>query len=195
VTDPRAGRDVREVVTRLLDGGRFLELQPHLARNLVVGLGRLGGSVAGIVANQPAWLEGAIDGDAAGKAASFVHLCDTFNVPLVSLVDTPGSVPGPAPGAALLRAYAEASVPRLTVITGRVTGDAYCLMSPRQLDGDLNLAWPAAEVVTPGAGPYAAAERGHVDDVIEPRETRRALVRGLELCLGRTASGRADTPL
>jgi propionyl-CoA carboxylase beta chain len=181
-------RDAREVVARVLDEGRFLEVQPSFAENVLVGFGRLGGHVAGVVANQPAVRAGAIDAAASGKAARFVRFCDAFNVPLVSLVDTPGSAAGAAHGVALLRAYARATVPRLTVITGRATGDAYGLMSPRQLGADLSLAWPSAEIAEAGSGPYAAAERGYVDDVIEPRETRRALVRGLELCLRRTAA-------
>jgi propionyl-CoA carboxylase beta chain len=186
------GRDVRETVTRLLDEGRFLEVQPFHAQSVVVGFGRLGGHVAGIVASQPAVRAGAIDAPAAGKAARFVRLCDAFNVPLVSLVDTPGSTEGGAHGAALLRAYAAVTVPRLTVVTGRATGDAYALMSPRQLGGELSLAWPSAEIGEAGSGPYAAAERGYVDDVIEPRQTRRALVRGLELCLHRAVGHPSD---
>jgi acetyl-CoA carboxylase carboxyltransferase component len=178
--------DMREVVTRLLDDGRFLEVQPFFAQNVLVGFGRLGGHVAGVVANQPRVLAGALDAAASGKAARFVRLCDAFNVPLVSLVDTPGSPAGTAHGVALLRAYAEATVPKLAVITRRAVGDAYATMSPKQLGADLNLAWPSAEIGDAVAGPYAAAERGHVDAVIEPRETRRALVRSLELCVHRT---------
>jgi propionyl-CoA carboxylase beta chain len=122
---------------------------------------------------------------AAARAARFVRCCDAFNVPLLTVVDTPGTV---APGrdhARMLYAYGEATVPKLSVIAGRAAGDGYLLMSPRQLGADLCLAWPSATV---GAGdPYAAAERGFVDDVIEPRETRRTLLRGLELCLRKTA--------
>jgi propionyl-CoA carboxylase beta chain len=126
----------------------------------------------------------AIDGEAAARAARFVRFCDAFNVPLLTVVDTPGLV---APGfdhARLLSAYGAATVPRLTVVVGRAASDGYLLLSPRQLGADLCLAWPTAAV---GADdPYAAAERGYVDDVVEPRETRRALIRGLELCLRKT---------
>jgi propionyl-CoA carboxylase beta chain len=128
-------------------------------------------------------LAGAIDGDAAVKASRFVRFCDAFNVPLVSLVDVPGPGPGAPPRqlAKLLFAYAGATVPKLAVVIRRDRGAGYALMSPKQLGTDLNLAWPAAEVAT------AAAERGYVDEVIEPRETRRELIRGLQLCLRKTA--------
>jgi propionyl-CoA carboxylase beta chain len=198
--------DMREVIARLLDDRQFLEVQSFHASNVVVGLGRLGGHSVGVVANQPTVLAGAIDADAAVKAARFVRFCDAFDIPLVSLVDSPGLLPSGAEepggltrhGAQLLYAYAEASVPKLAVITGRDDGGAYLAMSPKQVGTDLNLAWPNAEIAaardpetaadgTSGlAGPYGAAERGHVDDVIEPRETRRALIRGLELCLRKT---------
>jgi acetyl-CoA carboxylase carboxyltransferase component len=223
--DPHAPYDVRAVVTRLLDDRRFLEVQPFFAQNIVVGFGRLAGHPVGLVANQPAVLAGAIDVDASGKAARFIRLCDAFNVPIVSLVDVPGYLPGSSPegggiirhGAQLVYAYAEATVPKLTVITRKDYGGAYCVMSPKQMGADLNLAWPTAEIAVMGpeaavdviyrrelaaspdpdhrraelaaeyaarfANPYVAAERGYIDDVIEPKETRRELIRGLELCL------------
>ena len=181
----RRAYDVREVVGRLLDDRRFLEVQAAHATSMVTGFGRLGGHVVGVVANQPAAGGGSIDGDGAARAARLVRFCDAFAVPLVSVVDTPGSGAGPARDhARLLSAYGEASVPRLVVIAGRASGDGYLLMSPRQMGADLTLAWPEAEIA--GGDPYAAAERGYVDGVIEPRETRRALVRGLELCLRKT---------
>jgi propionyl-CoA carboxylase beta chain len=184
VPDGRRPYDMRDVVARLLDDRGFLEVHASSGGSVLTGLGRLGGHPVGVVANQPAVEGGAIDGAAAARAARFVRFCDAFNVPLLTVVDTPGPV---APGrdhARLLYAYGEATVPKLAVIAGRAAGDGYLLMSPRQLGADLSLAWPWAAV---GAeDPYAAAERGVVDDVVEPRETRRALVRGLELCLRKT---------
>jgi len=222
---PNLPYDMRDVLTRVLDDGAFLEVQPFFARNIVVGLGRLDGHVVGIVGNQPKVLAGAIDIDASVKAARFIRFCDAFGIPLISFVDVPGYLPGTAQehggvirhGAKLLYAYAEATVPKLTVITRKDYGGAYCVMSSKQLGADLNLAWPTAEIAVMGpeaavniiykrdlsghadpdarrkelvaeyterfANPYVAAERGYIDDVIEPRETRRALVRGLHLCL------------
>lgn len=229
---PNLPYDMREVITRVLDDGDFFEVQPFFAQNMVVGFGRLGGHVVGVVANQPKVLSGAIDIGASVKAARFIRFCDAFNVPLVSLVDVPGFLPETEQehegiirhGAKLLYAYAEATVPKLAVITRKDYGSAYCAMSPKQMGADLNLAWPTAEIAVMGpetaisilhrhelevaadpkrrraelaaeyaarfANPYVAAERGYVDDVIEPRETRRALVRGLQLLLRK----RVDSP-
>jgi acetyl-CoA carboxylase carboxyltransferase component len=223
---------MRQVATGILDRGEFLEVQPFFARNIVVGFGRLDGHVVGVVGNQPKVLAGAIDIDASVKAARFIRFCDAFGIPLISLVDVPGYLPGTAQehggvirhGAKLLYAYAEATVPKLTVITRKDYGGAYCVMSSKQLGADLNLAWPGAEIAVMGpeaavniiyrrelagapdpdarrrelvgeytarfANPYVAAERGYIDDVIEPRETRRALIRGLALCLEK----RSDMP-
>ena len=182
---PRPGADMRAVAAGLLDGGRLLEARPGLAPNLLTGFGRLGGCPVGVVANQPAALDGALDADAAAKAARFVRCCDAFNVPVVSLVDTPGLAPGAAEDAAagLVAAYARARVPKLAVVVGRASGSDYWLMSPHELGGDLCLAWPSARIGV--AEPYAAAERGAVDRVVEPRETRRELIHGLRLCLHR----------
>ncbi len=222
---PNQPYDMREVVTRLLDDRQFLEVQPFFAQNIVVGFGRLGGHVVGVVGNQPKVLAGAIDIKASTKAARFIRFCDAFNVPILSLVDVPGYLPGTAQehegiirhGAKLLYAYAEATVPKLAVIARKDYGGAYCVMSPKQMGSDLNLAWPTAEIAVMGpeaavnviyrrelnkaedpaarraqlvaeytarfANPYVAAERGYVDGVIEPRETRRELIRGLRLCL------------
>jgi propionyl-CoA carboxylase beta chain len=222
---PNLPYDMREVVTRLLDDRQFFEVQPFFAQNIVVGFGRLGGHVIGVVGNQPKVLAGAIDIKASTKAARFIRFCDAFGVPILSLVDVPGYLPGTAQehegiirhGAKLLYAYAEATVPKLAVITRKDYGGAYCVMSPKQMGSDLNLAWPTAEIAVMGpeaavnviyrrelaaaqdpaarraelvaeytarfANPYVAAERGYVDDVIEPRETRRELIRGLQLCL------------
>ncbi|HEX6487639.1 MAG TPA: acyl-CoA carboxylase subunit beta [Candidatus Dormibacteraeota bacterium] len=226
---PNLPYDMRDVVTRVFDDGEFLEVQPFFARNIIVGFARLDGHVVGVVGNQPKVLAGAIDIDASVKAARFIRFCDAFGIPLVSFVDVPGYLPGTAQehggiirhGAKLLYAYAEATVPKLTVITRKDYGGAYCVMSSKQLGADLNLAWPTAEIAVMGpeaavniiyrrelaasstpderrkelvadyterfANPYVAAERGYVDDVIEPRETRRALVRGLHLCLNKVS--------
>src|SRR5207244_30245 len=151
------------------------------APNIIVGLGRLGGHVVGIVGNQPKVLAGAIDINASVKAARFIRFCDAFGIPIISFVDVPGYLPGRDQehggiirhGAKLLYAYAEATVPKLAVITRKNYGGAYTVMSPKQMGADLNLAWPTAE-------------RGYSDDVIEPSQTRRELVRGLQLCLRKT---------
>src|SRR5438270_359115 len=224
---PNLPYDMREVLIRILDNRELLAVQPFFAQNIVVGLGRLKGHVVGVVGNQPRVLAGAIDIDASVKAARFIRFCDAFNFPLLSFVDVPGSLPGTAQeyggiirhGAKLLYAYAEATVPKLTVITRKDYGGAYCVMASKQLGADLNLAWPSAEIAVMGpsaavgiifrrelaaakdpdkrrkelvadylerfANPYVAAERGYIDDVCEPRETRRLLVRALELCLNK----------
>jgi acetyl-CoA carboxylase carboxyltransferase component len=225
---PNKPYDMREVVSRVLDNREFLEVQPFFAKNIVTALGRLGGHVVGIVGNQPKVLAGAIDINASVKAARFIRFCDAFGIPIVSFVDVPGYLPGRDQehggiirhGAKLLYAYAEATVPKLAVITRKNYGGAYTVMSPKQMGADLNLAWPTAEIAVMGpeaavniiykrelaaardpdarrkelvadytarfANPYVAAERGYIDDVIEPRETRRELIRGLELCLRKT---------
>jgi acetyl-CoA carboxylase carboxyltransferase component len=229
---PNLPYDMRDVIGRILDNREFMEVQPFFAANIVVGLGRLNGHVVGVVGNQPKVLAGAIDIDASVKSARFIRFCDAFNIPLISFVDVPGYLPGTAQeyggvirhGAKLLYAYAEATVPKLTVITRKDYGGAYCVMSSRGLGADLNLAWPTAEIAVMGpeaavniiyrrelaaakdpnqrrkelvadyverfANPYVAAERGFIDDVCEPRETRRLLVRALELCLNK----RVDRP-
>jgi propionyl-CoA carboxylase beta chain len=225
---PNLPYDMREVISRLLDDRQFMEVQPFFAQNMVVGFGRLGGYPVGVVGNQPKVLAGAIDIKASVKAARFIRFCDAFNLPIISLVDVPGYLPGTAQehegiirhGAKLLYAYAEATVPKMTVITRKDYGGAYCVMSPKQMGSDLNLAWPTAEIAVMGpeaavnvvyrrqlaeasdpnqkrqelvreytakfANPWVAAERGYVDDVIEPKETRRELIRGLRLCLRKT---------
>jgi acetyl-CoA carboxylase carboxyltransferase component len=225
---PNKPYDMRALVSRVLDGREFFEVQPFFAPNIIVGLGRLGGHVVGIVGNQPKVLAGAIDINASVKAARFIRFCDAFGIPIISFVDVPGYLPGRDQehggiirhGAKLLYAYAEATVPKLTVITRKDYGGAYCVMSPKQMGADLNLAWPTAEIAVMGpeaavniiykrdlagspnpagrrkelvaeytarfANPYVAAERGYIDDVIEPSQTRRELVRGLQLCLRKT---------
>jgi acetyl-CoA carboxylase carboxyltransferase component len=229
---PNKPYDIKRVIEIVADDGEFLELQPLHAENIVCGFARLGGHAVGIVGNQPSALAGVLDIDASVKAARFVRTCDAFNVPLVTFVDVPGFLPGTAQewggiirhGAKLLYAYAEATVPKLTVITRKAYGGAYDVMSSKHIRADVNVAWPTAEVAVMGpegavnivfrkeletaadpdarraeliadykerfANPYSAAERGYVDDVIEPRRTRPYLIRALEA----TLSKREPTP-
>jgi propionyl-CoA carboxylase beta chain len=213
--------DIKRVIELVVDDGEFLELQPLYAENIVTGFARLGGQSVGIVGNQPRSLAGVLDIDSSTKAARFVRTCDAFNVPLVTFVDVPGFLPGTAQewggiirhGAKLLYAYAEATVPKLAVITRKAYGGAYDVMSSKHIRADFNFAWPTAEVAVMGpegavniifrselaeaddpearraeliadyrdrfANPYTAAERGYVDDVIEPRRTRPVLIDAL----------------
>jgi len=215
--------DIKEVIQMIVDDGHFFEIHENFAANVVVGFARLGGHSVGIVANQPAVLAGVLDIDASEKAARFVRVCDSFNVPIITFEDVPGFLPGThqehggiiRSGAKLLYAYCEATVPKLTVITRKAYGGAYCVMSSKHIRGDLNLAWPTAEIAVMGpdgavsiifrkelekakdpvkrkaelvaeyrekfANPYVAAERGYVDDVIEPKETRPRLINALEM--------------
>ncbi|MEZ0395908.1 MAG: acyl-CoA carboxylase subunit beta [Anaerolineales bacterium] len=221
--DPGKPYDVKEVIQAIVDDGQFFEIQEGFAQNIVVGFARLGGHSIGIVANQPAVLAGVLDINASEKAARFVRFCDAFNIPLVTLVDVPGFMPGTdqehngviRSGAKLLYAYCEATVPKLTVILRKAYGGAYIVMSSKHIRGDVNLAWPSAEIAVMGpegavsivmrreveqasdpaqrkaelvaeyrekfANPYVAAERGYLDDVIEPRETRARLFNALEM--------------
>lgn len=221
--NPNKPYDIKEVVRRVVDDGHFFEIHENFAMNIVVGFARLGGHSVGIVANQPAVLAGVLDIDASEKAARFIRFCDAFNIPLITFVDVPGYMPGTAQeyggiiraGAKLLYAYCEATVPKLTVTTRKSYGGAYCVMSSKHIRGDLNLAWPTAEIAVMGpdgavsivfrqelneaedgiakkaelvndyrekfASPYVAAERGFVDDIIEPHETRARLINGLEV--------------
>jgi propionyl-CoA carboxylase beta chain len=211
------------VIRAVVDHGRFFEIMPGFAANLIVGFARLGGRSVGVIANQPAILAGVLDIASATKGARFVRFCDAFNIPLVTFEDVPGFLPGVAQehggiirhGAKLLYAYCEATVPKLTVITRKAYGGAYDVMSSKHIRGDLNLAWPSAEIAVMGpdgavniifrkelekaedpvtrkaelvaeyrekfASPYVAAERGYIDDVIEPKETRPRLINALEM--------------
>ena len=229
---PNKPYDMKGVVERVVDDGEFLEVHAHWAENVVCGFARLGGHAVGVVGNQPGALAGVLDIDASVKAARFVRTCDAFNIPLVTFVDVPGFLPGIAQewggiirhGAKLHYAYAEATVPKLTVITRKAYGGAYDVMSSKHIRADFNVAWPTAEVAVMGpegavnivfrnelasaedpdarrkelisdykerfANPYAAAERGYVDDVIQPRRTRPVLVSALETAL----SKREPTP-
>ena len=213
--------DIKRVIHAVVDDGEFLEIQPLFAENIVCGFARLGGWSVGVVGNQPKALAGVLDISSSEKAARFVRTCDAFNIPLVTFVDVPGFLPGTAQewggiirhGAKLLYAYAEATVPKLTVITRKAYGGAYDVMSSKHVRADFNFAWPTAEVAVMGpdgavniifrreldaagdadtrraeliaeyrerfANPYAAAERGYVDDVIEPRRTRPVLIDAL----------------
>ncbi|MDP6930157.1 MAG: acyl-CoA carboxylase subunit beta [Planctomycetota bacterium] len=215
--------DMREVIKLVVDDGRFLEVHSRYARNIIVGFARLAGHVIGIVGNQPAHLAGVLDLSASIKGARFIRFCDAFNIPLLTFEDVPGFLPGKdqehggiiTHGAKLLYAYCEATVPKLTVITRKAYGGAYDVMSSKHVGGDVNLAWPGAEIAVMGAegaakivfrkeiqaaqdqeaeearlvdaykekfyNPYRAAARGYIDDVIEPGQTRSALVRALEL--------------
>ena len=157
--DPRQPYDMHDVLRRVVDDGEFLEIQPAWAQNIIVGFARLGGRSVGIVAQQPSVLAGALDIDASVKAARFVRTCDAFNVPLVTFVDVPGFLPGVGQehggiirhGAKLLYAYCEATVPKVTVITRKAYGGAYDVMSSKHIRGDMNFAWPTAEIAVMGA--------------------------------------------
>jgi propionyl-CoA carboxylase beta chain len=215
--DDQAGYDMRDVIAAVVDDGRFLELQSGWAKNLVVGFARLNGRAIGVVGNQPATLDGRLDIDACAKGARFVRTCDAFNVPLLTFVDTPGFIPGKDQERAgllrdatkLLYAFCEASVPKLTVVTGRAYGEAYEVMSSKHIRADFNLAWPSAEIAATATGsavqrweahsPVTAAKRGYLDDVIEPADTRPRLVAALEACVskreGRPPKKHGNIPL
>jgi propionyl-CoA carboxylase beta chain len=215
--------DMRQVVKKVVDDGKFFEVQARYAKNMIVGFARLGGRAVGIVGNQPNHLAGVLDIKASLKGARFIRFCDAFNIPLITFEDVPGFLPGKdqewggiiAHGAKLLYAYCEATVPKITVITRKAYGGAYDVMNSKHIRADLNLAWPSAEIAVMGAegaakivfrreiqaakdpvaeekrlvaeykakfaNPYAAAARGYVDDVVEPRRTRPLLIQALEL--------------
>ena len=215
--------DIRTVINRIVDDSDFMEVQTDYAQNVVVGLARMNGSTVGIVGNQPAYLAGVLDIDASSKAARFVRFCDCFNIPLVTLVDVPGFMPGVDQeyggiirhGAKLIYAYAEATVPKITVILRKSYGGAYIVMSSKHLRSDINLAWPSAEIAVMGpdgavniiyrdeisksddpeatrrelvedyqdrfTNPYTAANRGYLDDVIDPADTRIRVIDALNM--------------
>jgi propionyl-CoA carboxylase beta chain len=215
--------DIREVIDLIVDDGYFFEVHRDYAPNIVVGFARLDGRPVGIVANQPAYLAGVLDIDSSVKGARFVRFCDCFNIPIVTFQDVPGFMPGISQehggiikhGAKLLYAYAEATVPKVTVITRKAYGGAYCVMGSKHIRTDINFAWPTAEIAVMGAegavdilyrreiaeasdkaaarsakvaeledkfaNPYVAAERGFIDEVIEPAQTRPKLIRALAL--------------
>jgi propionyl-CoA carboxylase beta chain len=224
---PTAPYDMHGVIRGVMDHGAFFEIHGEYAQNILTGFARLGGRAVGVIANQPMILAGVLDINASVKAARFIRFCDAFNLPLVTFVDVPGFLPGTVQehggiirhGAKLLYAYCEATVPKLTVITRKAYGGAYDVMSSKHIRGDLNLAWPTAEIAVMGprgaaeilfkeeiakaadpdaemqrrveeytrtfANPYRAAERGFVDDVIDPRDTRPMLISGLRMLHGK----------
>jgi propionyl-CoA carboxylase beta chain len=215
--------DIKEVISRVVDDRYFFEVAEHFARNIVVGFARMGGEAVGIVANQPAYLAGCLDINSSTKGARFVRFCDAFHIPILTFEDVPGFLPGTAQefggiirhGAKLLYAYAEATVPKVTVITRKAYGGAYCVMGSKHLRTDINFAYPTAEIAVMGpegavnilyrrelsnapepekaredrveeyrdrfANPFVAAERGYIDDVIEPHETRARVIRALRM--------------
>ncbi len=213
--------DIRDIIHNVVDDEYFFETQEHYAPNIVVGFARLGGQSVGIVANQPAFLAGVLDIEASVKAARFVRFCDCFNIPLITFEDVPGFLPGVNQehqgiirhGAKLLYAFAEATVPKITVITRKAYGGAYCVMASKHIRTDINFAYPTAEIAVMGAegavgvlfkreiaehdeeyrvakvaefqdkfaNPYVAAERGYIDEVIEPKFTRPKLIRALSM--------------
>ena len=187
--DPSKPYDMHGVIERVVDDGAFLEIQPGWAQNIIVGFARLGGRSVGIVAQQPAVLAGALDIEASTKAARFVRTCDCFNVPLITLVDVPGFLPGVGQehggiirhGAKLLFAYCEATVPKLTVITRKAYGGAYDVMSSKHVRGDINLAWPTAEIAVMGAeGAVNILNRDEIAAADDPAAERARLVADYE---------------
>jgi propionyl-CoA carboxylase beta chain len=224
---PNQPYDMHDVITRVLDDGEFLEIHALFAQNIVVGFGRVDGMSVGVVANQPMHFAGTLDIDASEKAARFVRTCDCFSIPVLTFVDVPGFLPGTGQewdgiirrGAKLIYAYAEATVPKITVITRKAYGGAYDVMGSKHLGGDINLAWPTAQIAVMGAqgavnilyrreladatdpdalraqriteyedalaNPYIAAERGYVDAVIRPAETRGQVTRALRALRGK----------
>jgi propionyl-CoA carboxylase beta chain len=219
---PNQPYDMLDLIHSVADDGEFIEVHKHFARNIIVGFVRLAGRSVGVVANQPAHLAGTLDIDASVKGARFVRFCDAFNIPLVTFEDVPGFLPGTAQefggiirhGAKLLYAFAEATVPKVTVITRKAYGGAYCVMASKHLRTDVNFAWPTAEVAVMGpegavnilykkdletaadpaaerarrvaefrekfANPFVAASVGFIDEIIQPRTTRRRLIGALE---------------
>jgi propionyl-CoA carboxylase beta chain len=222
-TDPQVPYDIKDIIHRVVDSGEFFEVQEYWAKNIVIGFARMDGKSVGIVANQPAFLAGCLDINSSVKAARFVRFCDAFNIPILTFEDVPGFLPGTEQefggiirhGAKLLYAYAEATVPKITVITRKAYGGAYCVMGSKHLRTDVNLAYPTAEIAVMGAegavnivyrreltaaadpaavrkekieefrdrfaSPFVAAERGFIDDVIEPHETRPKVIRALRM--------------
>ena len=222
--NPNKPYDIKELIAKVVDEGDFFELSETFARNIVIGFGRIAGRTVGFVANQPMVLAGVLDSDASRKAARFVRFCDAFNIPIVTFVDVPGFLPGTAQeygglikhGAKLLFAYSQATVPLVTVITRKAFGGAYDVMASKHIGGDVNYAWPTAQIAVMGAkgaveiifradigdaekiaartkeyeerflSPFIAAERGYIDDVIMPSATRPRIARALAMLRGKT---------
>lgn len=221
--NPNKPYDMKELITRVVDEFDFFEIQPDYARNILIGFGRMEGRTVGFVANQPQHMAGCLDIDASRKAARFVRFCDAFNIPLITLVDVPGFLPGTAQehqgiikhGAKLIFAYAEATVPKITLITRKAYGGAYIVMNSKHLQGDINYAWPSAEIAVMGpegavdiifreaakdpvlkdrkveeyrkkfASPFVAASRGYLDDIIRPQNTRWRLCKALDILMSK----------
>jgi len=221
--DSNRSYDMREIIHRIVDDEEFMEVHQNFAPNVVVGFARMNGRSVGMVGNQPEYLAGVLDIDASVKAARFIRFCDCFNIPIITMVDVPGFMPGVDQeyggiirhGAKLIFAYAEATVPKIAVITRKAYGGAYIVMSSKHLRSDINLAWPSAEIAVMGAdgavniiyrdeiskaedqdkrrqelideykekftNPYIAANRGFLDDVIDPAETRVQIIKALEM--------------
>ena len=222
--DPNVPYDMKDVIEPVVDNHYFFEVMSHFAKNVVVGFARLGGQSVGIVANQPAFLAGVLDIDASDKAARFIRFCDCFNIPLVTFEDVPGFLPGCQQehdgiirhGAKIVYAYAEATVPKITLITRKAYGGAYIVMSSKPIGADINLAYPMAEIAVMGAegavnilyrkaegeekaqamkayneqfsNPYRAAELGFIDEIIMPRQTRYKLIQALEMAKNKSQS-------
>ncbi len=222
--DPNKPYDITELIEAVVDNGGFFEVQPHYAKNIVIGFARLGGRPVGIVANQPAHLAGVLDINCSIKGARFVRFCDAFNFPLITFEDVPGFLPGTLQeyggiikhGAKLLYAFSEATVPKITIITRKAYGGAYCVMSSKHIGADVNFAYPTAEIAVMGsegainilyrnkieteedrkkiidnyqdtfANPYKAAEQGYIDEIIMPRDTRPKLIQALEMTENKT---------
>jgi propionyl-CoA carboxylase beta chain len=218
-SNPNQPYDMNELIEKIVDDGEFFELQPDYAKNILIGFARMEGRSIGIVANQPLVLAGCLDIKASIKAARFVRFCDAFNIPVVTLVDVPGFMPGTSQeyggiikhGAKLLYAYADCTVPKVTLITRKAYGGAYDVMASKHLRGDVNFAWPSAEIAVMGpkgaveiifreeksdpakiaareaeykakfANPFVAGRRGYIDDVILPHETRKRISRSLAM--------------
>jgi propionyl-CoA carboxylase beta chain len=216
--DPNKPYDMHELIGSVIDDGHFFEVMPHYAQNIIIGFARLGGKSVGIVANQPDHLAGVLDINSSVKAARFVRFCDAFNIPVVTFVDVPGFLPGTTQeyggiikhGAKLLYAYAEATVPKITLITRKAYGGAYDVMASKHLSADINYAYPSAEIAVMGpagavsiifrnetdanaiaqrvedyrdnfANPYKAAELGYLDEIIYPKDTRKKLIAALDM--------------
>jgi propionyl-CoA carboxylase beta chain len=223
--DPNKPYDMHELITTVVDDHNFFEIQPHYAQNIIVGFARLGGRSVGIVANQPAYLAGVLDINSSIKGARFIRFCDAFNIPIITFEDVPGFLPGTAQewggiikhGAKLLYAFAEATVPKITLITRKAYGGAYDVMSSKHIGADVNFAYPTAEIAVMGAdgavniifrnaltdvekkkavddyretfaSPYKAAELGYIDEIIYPKQTRYKLIEALEMTSNKSKS-------
>ncbi len=222
--DPNKPYNIKDIIESVIDDHNFFEVMPLYAQNITIGFARLGGFSVGIVANNPEYMAGVLDINSSVKAARFVRFCDAFNIPLITLVDVPGFLPGTSQefggiikhGAKLLYAFAEATVPKITLITRKAYGGAYDVMASKHIGADINMAYPTAEIAVMGAegavnilqrglseaerteaiedyrikfaNPYKAAELGYIDEIIKPRETRFKLFQALEMCRNKNES-------